>query len=121
MRRRRARERVAAPVPPGLVPAPCLRGAVAVRRRGQGEGQRDDRLAGSVEQLDFTALQVLSAREGVDPSRSLRGDAGGRVRGTEHVGLTAGEAGIRGEADRMPSLMINRRTKSFKEEGKNGL
>lgn len=96
---------MAAPVPPGLVTAVGLRlrGVVAVWRRGQGEGEGDDRLAGSVEQLDLAALEVLPPREGVDPSGSCRGNRGGRVWRVEHVGFAAGEARIRQEAEGSPS------------------
>lgn len=61
VRRRRAGQRVAAPVPPRQLAAVSLgrRGVVAVRRGRQGEGQRDDGLAGSVEQLDLASFEVL--------------------------------------------------------------
>lgn len=70
---------MAASVPPGLVPVVCLRGVVAVWWRGQGEGQGDDRLARSVEQLDLAALEVLPLREGVDPGRSCQVNTEERV------------------------------------------
>lgn len=59
VRRGGARQRVAAPVPPGHLAAVGLGGDVAVWRRGEGEGEGDDRLAGSVEQLDLATFEVL--------------------------------------------------------------
>lgn len=87
---------MAAPVPPRLVAAVRLgrRRVVAVWRRRQGEGEGDDRLAGSVKQLDLAALEVLSPREGVDPSRSCQGNRVWCVRWVKHVGLAAGEARV---------------------------
>lgn len=96
MRRWRARQRVAAPVPPGPFLAVHLGGIVAVGRRRQGEGQGDDRLARRVEQLDLAALEVLPLGEGVHPRRSSQ-EARGHVRGPEHVGSVFRKTRIRRE------------------------
>ena len=73
-------------------------GVGRVRERGKIKGQRDDRLAGRVKELDPPPLQVLSLREGVDPGWGCglrRGLGLSEECGQgQHVRLAVGQVGV---------------------------